>query len=133
MIPSINSEVFETFEEITLPSNDFRLDSDRQQINGMVSDLEQLKQTIAFILNTERYDYLIYPWSYGVEFKDLFGQPMGYVIPEIERRITEALTQDKRISSVSEFEFEKRKKSVHVTFTVSTNFGAIESEVDVNV
>lgn len=133
MIPMVTEAFTRTFSEIEMPSKDFALDTSNAKINGTVEDLEQLKQAIYFILNTERYEYLIYSWDYGVELSDLIGQPDSYVIPEIERRVTEALMQDNRINNVSGFAFEKNKNKMHVTFVVTTIFGNIESEVNVNV
>lgn len=133
MIPTINEQFLQNFTDVEIPSKDYALNMNSLRINGTVNDLEEVKQAIYFILNTERYDYLIYPWEYGVELKDLVGQPISYVIPELERRITEALMQDDRIENVSDFEFQKEKRKIHVTFVVSTIFGTIESEVDVNV
>lgn len=133
MIPTINEQFLQDFEVADIPSRDFALDIENSKINGTVEELDAVKQAIYFILNTERYDHIIYPWEYGVELDDLFGQPSSYVIPEIERRITEALTQDDRIVSVGSFEFTKIKKGLHVSFVVSTIYGEIESEVDVNV
>ena len=52
---------------------------------------------------------------------------------ELERRITEALTWDSRIESVDNFEFEADGRSVHVSFTVHTDFGEIDSESEVEV
>ena len=133
MIPAINDAFLQDFTETEIPSKDFALDISNAKINGVVEELEQVKQSIYFILNTERYEHLIYSWDYGVEFADLVGQPHSYVIPEVERRVTEALLQDDRISAVSDFVFEKEKKKLHVTFVVSTIFGDVESEVTVNV
>lgn len=133
MIPIINEQFLQDFSEGDIPSKDYALDIENSKINGTVEDLEAVKQAIYFILNTERYDYIIYPWEYGVELDDLFGQPHSYVIPEIERRIIEALTQDDRVSSVGNFEFTKIKKGLHVSFVVSTIYGEVESEVNVNV
>ena len=85
------------------------------------------------ILNTERYQYIIYSWNYGIETLDLFGEPISYVCPEIERRITEALIQDDRIESVDSFEFDYSKKGkVHVKFKVHTIYGDTEQEKVVN-
>ena len=47
----------------------------------------------------------MYSWDYGVELADLFGEPVSYVCPELERRITEALLQDGRIEGVDGFSF----------------------------
>lgn len=133
MIPTINEQFLQEFTDVSTPSKDYALNNNTLRINGTINDLEEVRQAVYFVLNTERYDYLIYSWDYGVEFKDLLGQPMSYVIPEVERRITEALTQDERISEVTDFVFEKQKKKLHVTFNVITIFGNFESEVNVNV
>ena len=92
-----------------------------------------MKQVVYKILNTERYEHIIYSWNYGVELRDLFGEPVNYVISEIERRIKEALLQDDRITKVNEFEFEVvRRGVVHTKFTVHTIFGDIQEEKVVN-
>ena len=133
MIPVVSELFTQSITEKEMPSKDYALNIDLGRVNGTVEGLEAVKQAIYFILNTERYEHLIYSWEYGVEFADLIGRSYTFVIPEIERRITEALTQDDRISGVSDFEFEKIKTGLHVTFKVATNFGDVESEVNVNV
>lgn len=133
MIPVVSELFTQSITEKEMPSKDYALNIDLGRVNGTVEGLEAVKQAIYFILNTERYEYLIYSWEYGVEFTDLIGRSHTFVIPEIERRITEALTQDDRISGVSDFEFEKTKTGLHVTFKVATKFGDVESEVNVNV
>lgn len=133
MIPTISEGFLQDFTTVEIPSKDYSLDIQNTKINGTVEELKAVKQAIYFILNTERYEHLIYSWDYGVEFEDLIGQPHSYVIPEIERRVTEALLQDERITSVSDFTFEKTKDKLHVNFVVNTIFGTLESEVNVNV
>lgn len=103
------------------------------QINGYVDDIEAVKQAIYLILSTERYEYIIYSWDYGVELVDLYGQPMPYVISELERRIIEALTQDDRIEDVTNFEFEKNGKRLYTTFTVVTTVGEIPTDLEVEI
>lgn len=101
------------------------------RIKGHCEKHEAMKQLIYKILNTERYDYIIYSWNYGLETKDLFGEPVSYVCLELKRRITEALTQDSRIKGVDNFEFETQKGVVHVTFTAHTLYGDINAEKEV--
>jgi phage baseplate assembly protein W len=103
------------------------------RIIGYVDDLESIKQAIYLILSTERYQYLIYSWDYGVELLDLIGKPMPYVIAEVPRRITEALTQDDRIKDVVDFEFEAKGNKLNVTFTVVSNSGNIPTRLGVDV
>lgn len=134
MIPSRNTILTTELNVTTQPSKQHRMDLDRTRIFGMCDGLEAVKQSIFKILNTERYAYIIYSWNYGIELNDLYGQPVMYVCPEIERRIQEALLQDDRITAVDEFEFDTSKKGVvSVTFTVHTFFGDLNEEMAVNI
>lgn len=131
MIPKINN--FTELELETLPSKNYRIVIKEHVVNGTCDELEAMKQVVFKILQTERYDTLIYSWNYGIELKDLFGEPMSYVCPELERRITEALIQDDRIESVEDFAFDISKRSILVTFTVHTIFGSFKQESEVAV
>ena len=133
MIPSGNTILTTNFKVVVQPSKQHRMDSDRSLILGTCDGLDAVKQSIFKILNTERYQYLIYSWNYGIELMDLYGQPLMYVCPEIERRVKEALLQDDRITGVDNFEFNTAKKGVvSVTFTVHTFFGDVNEEMVVN-
>ena len=108
------------------PSYTFRLNYETNgQVNGYCDELEAVRQPIYKILNTERYQYLIYSWNYGIELADLFGQPIPYVYAEIQRRITEALLQDDRITDVYDFDFSNNSDDVLCKFSVKTRFGEI--------
>lgn len=100
---------------------------------NLTDDLDAIKQAIRLILSCERYEYLIYSWDYGVELVDLIGQPMPYVMSELPRRITEALTTDDRINDVVDFEFEPHGKKLYTTFTVVTDMGNIPTELEVDI
>ncbi|HBF1892058.1 DUF2634 domain-containing protein, partial [Clostridioides difficile] len=102
------------------PSKTFKLNIEKNRVDGICDDVEALKQTIFLILNTERYEHLIYSRNYGVELNDLIGEPISYVIPELERRITEALIQDDRIENIDNFEFQNIKGKVQCRFSVHT-------------
>lgn len=101
---------------------------------GRFDDIEAVQQAIIKILNTERYEYEIYSWDYGIELADLFGKSMPYVMSEIKSRITDALMADDRISLVDNFKIERAgKKALHCSFTVHTVQNdeiEIEGEVD---
>lgn len=134
MIPSGNRLLTAELNVVTQPSKQHRMNLDRNRILGICDGLDAVKQTVFKILNTERYAYIIYSWDYGIELKDLFGQPVRYVCPELERRIKEALLQDDRIVAVDNFEFNtSRKGVVAVSFTVHTFFGDLNEEMVVNV
>lgn len=134
MIPRMHGFLNEDFEIEQQPSRTYKMYLEQEVINGFTDELDAMKQTIYMILNTERYQYIIYSWNYGIELADLFGEPVTYVCPELERRITEALTQDERILSVDAFSFDLSVKGkVHVTFIVHTIFGEVEAEKVVNI
>ena len=133
MIPTTNTILSANLKVKTQPSKNYKLHIEYDVINGFCDGLEAMKQVVYKILNTERYQHIIYSWNYGVELRDLYGEPFTYVCPEIQRRITEALVQDDRINGVDSFEFElTEKKTVKVTFTVHTIYGEFESEKAVN-
>jgi hypothetical protein len=133
MLPAVNDDLQKDFEIEEETSHTYKLDLDNSTIAGYVDDLEAMKQAIYLILNIERYEYLIYSWNYGIELNDLYGQPIPFVLPELKRRITEALVQDSRILGVDNFSFETNKGKVHATFTVHTIFGDVEAERVVNI
>lgn len=132
MIPNKNIVLTEEIQIEAQPSRSFQALPNRT--GNFVDGIDAMKQAIHKILNTERYDYLIYSWNYGIELKDLFGEPLPFVQSELEDRITEALTQDDRIDSVTDFEFTfPDRGAIHVAFTVNTIFGQVNEEMEVEV
>lgn len=127
MIPVRNN--LKEVEVTAIPSADYRMELAGEHVTGTCEDLEELRQTIFCILNTERYQYPVYSWNYGIELKDLYGKTTDYVMSELKRRITEALTQDDRIESVNNFEFETAGKSILAVFSVHTIFGETTGEM----
>lgn len=133
MIPSTIGYLEKDFEIEKQSGKTYKMDPYTNVIRGYCDDVEAVKQAIYKILNTERYEYVIYSWNYGIELQDLFGEPVSYVCAELERRITEALMQDDRIQSVSDFEFDTAKRHLLVcTFIVHTIFGDMKTEKEVN-
>ena len=134
MIPSGNTLLTAELEVVTMPSKQHRMILDGNRIISTCDNLKAVEQTVFKILNTQRYAYIIYSWNYGIELEDLFGQPVYYVCPEIERRVREALLQDDRITAVDNFEFDFPKRGVVATkFIVHTIVGDLEEEMVVNI
>lgn len=133
MIPSTTAFLEQDFEIAEQPTHTYKMNLESNLIRGYTDGQEAMKQAIYKILNTERYQYVMYSWNYGIELLDLYGEPVSYVCPELERRITEALTWDDRIQSVDNFEFNISKKGeILVTFTAHTVFGDVVAEKVVN-
>lgn len=136
MIPASaqNQPLNGNFETIAQPSCTYKLNTEKQRAADYTDGIEAVKQAVYKVLLTERYGYIIYDGDYGTELADLFGQPVSYVCPELERRITEALTWDDRIESVSDFAFDLSKKGVvAVSFTVNSIFGSFNTEKEVKI
>lgn len=98
-------------------------------ILGFVDSQKAMEQAIYKIIRTERYKYIIYSWNYGIELEDLFGMPVEYCVVELERRVSEALLQDNRITAVHTFEFDTESERGTVLikkFIAETVFGKIQ-------
>lgn len=126
MIPKVTTK---DISISTMPTRTFNLENMSLKVDG----IEAVKQACYLILNTQRYDYAIYSWNYGIELNDLMGKSKNFVYPELERRIKEALLMDDRIDSVRDFEFESIGTKICVTFAVNTVYGGFRSEVTIDV
>ena len=132
IIPENNIKEDFTIEEKS--NKTYKLNIEKNVIEGKCEGIEAIKQTIYCILNTERFEYLIYSWDYGIEIKNLIGEQSTYVIPELERVIKEALMQDDRIEDIKEFTFNKTSKNeITVIFKVITSIGDIIIKKEVNI
>lgn len=132
MIPNLSELLSIKFEESVQPSKNYKMNLQDERVIGFVDNLESMTQVIYKILNTERYQYIIYSWNYGIELSNLIGRPVDYVQVCLERRVKEALLQDSRINSISDFATEKiDKKTILATFTVNTIFGRVDIEKEV--
>lgn len=135
MIPSVRDDLQNDFEieTVRFPSKSYNLLVEKSRCIGFVDGIEAIKQAIFLMLSIERYEHVIYSWNYGVEFKDLFGQPTDYVASEVKRRIRECLLQDDRINEVDSFEVTTKKNKVHVSFTAHTIYGEVQAEKEVAI
>ena len=116
-----------------MPNKSYRMKIADEKIIGKIDELEAIAQACYKILNTERYQYVIYSWNYGIELQDLFGKPIPYVYSELPCRIREALMQDDRVQSVDDFDLSYNKGDVLARFTVTTNIGTIDMEKGVTI
>ena len=133
MIPSTNSILSTELKVEKQGSKNYKMHIEHNKISGICDKLEAMHQVIYKILNTERYQHIIYSWNYGIELLDLYGEPRSFVCSEVQRRIIEALIQDDRINSVDNFEFDlTERKTIKVTFTVHTTFGELQENKVVN-
>lgn len=96
-----------------------------ENIQGYTDNLEALQQAIYKVLNTEKYEYPIYSFNYGVDIESLIGKDLTYVKIEFKRRIQECLLHDERIQSVDNFQFNADGDSLTCTFEVISIYGEL--------
>ena len=120
-------------EKKTMPSLTWKINEERAEVRGTVDELEAMQQAVNKILQTERYRYAIYDWNYGVELEDLYGKNVSFVIPELKKRIEDALLADDRVTAVTDFSFRQEKGSVTAAFMVHTIFGEMKAERTVDI
>lgn len=118
-------------QEQAFESRTYQLSDTR--IEGFVDELEALKQAIYKVLSTEKYEYPIYSFDYGIAWKELIGEEAAYVRAEMKRMIEEALQQDDRILEIDGFTFEFYEDVCKCTFEVQSIYGNIEIEKEVQV
>ena len=115
----------------TFTNKTYKLSSDK--IEGFVDELAALKQSIYKVLSTERYEYPVYSFSYGIAWKELIGEEEPYVRAEMKRMSQETLLQDDRILEVDGFSFSFSGDTCQCSFDVLSIYGNIEIEMEVAV
>jgi len=130
MLPELNA--INQVDE-TMPSYTYNINRNANRISGYIDNKDAIVQAIYLILQTERYESVIYNWYYGAELDDLIGKNRNYVTSELRRMIREALLEDDRISEVTSFSFNFKDDSVLVQFLVQTIIGDIQMEWEVNI
>lgn len=113
-----------SLESVTEPSRTWKIDFNKNKMSGVADGLEAVKQAVFLVLNTERYEHVIFSFDYAIELQNLIGGNAAYVNSELNRRINEALTQDDRIESIQNFSAEISGDSISVTFTVISKYGS---------
>lgn len=111
------------------PSKTWRIDFEKKKITGTIDDLDALRQAVFLCLSTERYEHVIYSRDYGIETKNLMGQSYDLARKALEEAVKDALSQDKRITSVSNFEYSRSGDALTASFTVTGTGGTTDMEV----
>lgn len=121
-------------EVVNQPSLTYRLDFERKRIGSKIDNEEAIMQMVMKILYTERYAYVIYSSQYGVELDRMIGQDYDFIVSDLERTITEALTADDRVIDITDFQTNKIGiDKMEVSFTVNTFDGSVDIDTEVNI
>lgn len=112
-----------TVENLIETNRTYKMSNDK--IQGFADEIIALKQAIYKVLSTEKYEYPIYGFSYGIELENLIGKDAAYVKIELKRRIKECLLSDSRITNVDNFEFSVNGDELICNFYVYSIYGEI--------
>ncbi|SMF72475.1 Protein of unknown function [Paenibacillus uliginis N3/975] len=116
----------EISEYVDQPSLTYRLNLEEGTISGQVDGLLAIKQAVAKMLQTRRFEHLIYSSDYGQELDAVIGRDPLWAYAEIERHIKEALLQDDRILSVEDMNITFAGEQAMAEFTVRSVYGAFD-------
>lgn len=94
-------------------------------VRGRVDGLTALRQAVYLMLNIEQGRRRIFSDEYGVELAGLLGERREYVVPELERRLREALCRDERVLDVTDFVFDFHGSRVSVSFVIKSVYGEL--------
>lgn len=130
---NIGAEVDVIFEDY--PTNTYYVDPLTHQIQRFTDGLEAMTQAVEIILYVERYKFQIYTPNFGVEFEGLIGEPYGFVMSEIKRRIQDAFFPDTRIIEARDFVFNPQPENgdLIVEFVVVTVFGNFPYQTSISM
>lgn len=125
LAPNVNLSI-DTEQQDIQTSKTYRLMGNR--IIGVIDGIEALEQAIYKIINTERFQYLIYDSNYGIEKHSIMNGNYTKELIEIElkRNIRDALLEDERILDVKDFKFNFNSDDVNIEFVVDSVFGKLD-------
>lgn len=92
-------------------------------VEGHTDELEALRQSLEKELNTERYEYLIYGFNYGIDLESLLGKDHLYVRAELKRRVDECIMKDDRVLSVENPVVKTKGDEISYTCDVISIYG----------
>lgn len=137
MLPTTPKTILGTTEVIKqadMPSKTYHIDFQTGRISGTVDGREAMVQAIRKILQTERFQYLIYSWNYGMEWSQLIGKSRETALANLKQQLESALLQDDRILSITDLNVtDSGRRFLTVSFTANTIFGAVGEEITANV
>jgi hypothetical protein len=123
-----------------IPSRTYRFDFELKRIFGHIDGYGAVVQAIKKIFETERFAYPIYTANYGIELATLFGQDKKFVMAILEKRISQALFADDRITSIEDFSVEEltsldpyQRDALVVSCTVYTSEGTVNVREEIKI
>lgn len=128
-----DEELMETDSEAGEPG-EYEIDFSTGRLTGRIlTGKEAVKQWVTIALGIDRYTYPQYSWDYGNDLHSLIGKEYDreYIKSEAQRMVEDTLAVNIDITGVEDFEIDISMDRLNVKFTILTDYG--DEEVEVNV
>ena len=104
----------------------YYINSTTGRITTMVNNADALVQSIYKALDTEKYGFDIYGWTYGLDMDPFVGQDLDYIQTNLQKYIEDCLLSDDRVLSINNFNVQQQDiDSCLITFDVESTEGYI--------
>lgn len=130
----IEEEDIEEEEEEEYYPREYEIDFKTGKLTGKIVEGAKALAVWAYMaINTERYAFFQYSWDYGCELSELIGYTYSqeYIESEVSRMITECLEVNPYIEGIADLDVEKKEEKIYIKFTLLTEYGEEEMELDV--
>jgi hypothetical protein len=121
--------------EVTASSiKEYGIDFSSGKLTGkIVEGVDALEVWAYLAIKAVRYKWIIYSWYYGAECKSLIGYSYSeeYLLSEVQRYLEECLLENEHITGVEDLEVSQIKDKLYIKFTMVTDVGSKEVEVNV--
>lgn len=106
----------------------YYIDSKTGHLSSMIDNKESVIQAVFKALDTQKFEYQIYSWFYGLDMEPFIGQDIEYIRVNIRRYLEDCLLQDDRIFSIQNIIVQQSDiDSCSIIFDIQTSEGLIEN------
>lgn len=106
----------------------YYIDSKTGHLSSMIDNKESIIQSVFKALDTQKFEYQIYSWFYGLDMEPFIGQDIEYIRVNIRRYLEDCLLQDDRIFSIQNIIVQQSDiDSCSIIFDIQTSEGLIEN------
>ncbi|MBR5535055.1 MAG: DUF2634 domain-containing protein [Clostridia bacterium] len=104
----------------------YKIDFETKRIGEIIDGKEALLQAVKLALMTQRYKYPVFSHSYGTEYVNLLEEGYEKAMGKVKNAISDSLKYDERIKAIDNFTFEKKGKTMLVSFRILSIYGEFD-------
>lgn len=132
MYPFVDAEKNAVSDNTIDIPREYGINFETGQLTGkIVEGIEAVKVWAWLALQVPRYRYYVYSWNYGQEYEELVGKGYSaeYMKTELKRMTEDCLLQNDYITGIENFEYEKKRDGVNLSFKILTTLGDTEVSI----